>query len=76
MPIKIGPKMNYFLLIGCVLCGWAMLRVIGDERAHLVKELDRRLRREARAAPVPPPSPAEAAPPPPKQPAPAAKGKH
>lgn len=71
MPIMVCRKMDYFLLIGCVLCGWAMLGLIGDERTHLVKELDRRLRREARAAPPPPPPPsaADAA-------APAAKGKH
>jgi hypothetical protein len=50
--------MTYFLIISCVLCGWAMLRVIGSERVHLVKELERNLRREARMAPAAPNPPA------------------
>ncbi len=67
-------KMNYFLVIGCVLCGWAMLRVIGAERMHLVKDLEKNLRREAKRTP---PAPAPAAPDtPPAKAAPATKAKN
>lgn len=67
-------KMNYFLVIGCVLCGWAMLRIIGAERVQLVKDLEKNLRREARRAP-PPPAPDAADNPPAKAP-PATKAKN
>jgi len=67
--------MNYFLVISCVLCGWAMLRLMGSERAHLVKELERNLRREAKRA-LAAPSPPAAADSPPAKAAPATKGKN
>jgi hypothetical protein len=40
--------MNYFLVISCVVCGWAMLRLMGSERAQMVRDLERQLRREAK----------------------------
>jgi hypothetical protein len=67
--------MTYFLIISCVLCGWAMLRVMGSERAYLVKELERNLRREARRAPAAA-DPTAAADSPPAKAAPATKGKN
>ena len=48
--------MNYFLVISCVVCGWAMLRVIGSERSHLIQDLEARARK---AAEKPPPKPEE-----------------
>jgi hypothetical protein len=66
--------MNYFLVISCVLCGWAMLRVMGSERAQLVKDLEKNLRREARRAP-PAPNPVATNSPPAKA-APAIKAKN
>jgi hypothetical protein len=66
--------MNYFLVISCVLCGWAMLRVMGSERAQLVKDLEKNLRREARRAPpVPSLAPADS---PPAKVVPATKAKN
>jgi hypothetical protein len=66
--------MNYFLIIGCVLCGWAMLRVIGSERAQMVKDLERRLRRDAKMAALAAPGAATDSPP--AKAAPAAKPKN
>jgi hypothetical protein len=68
--------MNYFIITGCVVCGWAMLRMMGAERSRMVRDLEVRHRREAKkaaetsnadpsAAGIPPP----AAKPPPAQPA-------
>ncbi len=67
--------MNYFLIIGCVLCGWAMLRVMGDERTQMVNEVERQSSPGGRNGSAgrrrPPPLPAA---PPAKQPAATAKG--
>ncbi|MGD0139818.1 MAG: hypothetical protein ABSD28_13145 [Tepidisphaeraceae bacterium] len=42
--------MNYFIITGCVVCGWAMLRMMGTERSQMLRELEARLRREAKKA--------------------------
>jgi len=68
--------MNYFLIIGCVLCGWAMLRVIGSERAQMVKDLERRLRREAKMVQSAAAAPAAATDSPPTKAASATKAKN
>jgi hypothetical protein len=54
--------MTWFLVISCVVCGWAMLRIIGSERTTLIAELEARLKKEAPPPPPPPadPPPAEA----------------
>lgn len=48
--------MTYFLVIGCVVCGWAMLRIIGAERTIRLDELEARMKAEA-PKPPPPPKP-------------------
>ena len=42
--------MNYIILTSCVLCGWAMLRMMGSERSQMLRELEIRLWREAKKA--------------------------
>jgi len=42
--------MNYFIITGCVVGGWAMLRMIGTERSQMLRVLETRLRREAKKA--------------------------
>ncbi|MGA2442470.1 MAG: hypothetical protein ABSH08_16070 [Tepidisphaeraceae bacterium] len=42
--------MNYFLIIGCVVCGWAMLRMMGTERSQMLRDLEARHRRESKKA--------------------------
>jgi len=66
--------MNYFIITGCVVCGWAMLRMMGTERSQMLRELEARLRREAKkglqttdAEPVLLGSPSGASKPPPAQ---------
>jgi hypothetical protein len=59
--------MSYFLVISCVFCAWAMLRVVGDERTQMVKEVERQVRRVAKTAlPAPAGPPIAASPPPAK----------
>jgi hypothetical protein len=38
--------MTYFLTISCVVCGWAMLRLLGSERTLMMKAMESQLRRE------------------------------
>jgi 16S rRNA U1498 N3-methylase RsmE len=66
--------MNYFIIFGCVVCGWAMLRMMGTERSQMLRDMEARLRREAKKAaeqsnadPAPAASPAGAAKTPPTQ---------
>jgi len=53
--------MNYFLIISCVVSGWAILRVLGAERVQMVKTMESQLRRQEQHKPA---APAESAPPP------------
>jgi hypothetical protein len=50
--------MTYFLIISCVVSGWAMLRLLGTERSQMVKDLESQLRQEEAQQP-PPPKPAQ-----------------
>ena len=38
--------MTYFLIISCVMGGWAMLRLLGTERSQMIKDLESQLRLE------------------------------
>jgi hypothetical protein len=42
--------MTYFLAISCVVCGWAVLRILGSERSALMTDMEFRLRRAAKIA--------------------------
>jgi hypothetical protein len=64
--------MTYFLIISCVVCGWAMLSLLGMERTQLVQDMEAQLKRQKESQPPAQP----AAPPPPAQPPAKAKPKH
>jgi hypothetical protein len=64
--------MTYFLIISCVVSGWAMLSLLGTERTQMVKDLESQLRREEAQKPTPPAPPNAPAP----EPAPTPKPKH
>jgi hypothetical protein len=38
--------MNYLVLTSCLLCSWAMLRMMGSERSRMLTDLEARLRAE------------------------------
>jgi len=46
----IDRRMNYFIILGCVVCGWAMLRMMGTERSLMLRDLEARHRREHKKA--------------------------
>jgi hypothetical protein len=58
--------MTYFLIIGCVVCGWAVLRIIGSERTMLISDMETRLRKSGQnlsaAAAAPPAADAQTTP--------------
>jgi hypothetical protein len=45
--------MTYFLIISCVVSGWAMLRLLGTERSQMVKDLESQLRQQEAQQPPP-----------------------
>ena len=45
--------MIYFLIFSSVLCGWAMLRLMGGERAQRIREIEARVRKAAEPPPPP-----------------------
>jgi hypothetical protein len=47
--------MPYFITIACVVCGWAVLRIVGSERAALMIDMEARVRRAAKSLPAPTP---------------------
>jgi hypothetical protein len=52
--------MNYFLIISCVVSGWAILRLMGAERTQMVKSMESEMRRQQLQQK--PPAPVAAAP--------------
>jgi hypothetical protein len=53
--------MTYFLIISCVVSGWAMLRLMGSERTQMIKELEADLRKQQELEQQNSPPPAETA---------------
>jgi hypothetical protein len=52
--------MTYFIAFACVVCAWAVLRLLGSERAALMADMESRVRKAAKALPAPAPNtPAE-----------------
>ena len=41
---------NWFLVISCVICGWAMLRIVGGENTRMLKTLEMKILRDAKKA--------------------------
>jgi hypothetical protein len=41
---------NWFLVMGCVVGGWAMLRIVGGEHARMIRGLERKILRDAKEA--------------------------
>jgi hypothetical protein len=48
--------MTYAVAIGIVVCGWAMLSVLGGERERRLRELEAELPPRPADPPVPPPA--------------------
>jgi hypothetical protein len=61
--------MSYFLVIGCILCVWAVLLVMGSERTQRVREIEKRVRSQAKTQPIQPTKSPEAPAPAPLSPA-------
>jgi hypothetical protein len=53
----ISATMTFFLVLSCVVCAWAMLRVVGGERTQGIREIESRLKKEAEKPKVDPDEP-------------------
>ncbi len=53
----ISAPMTFFLVLSCVVCAWAMLRVVGGERTQQIREIESRLKKQAEKPKVDPDEP-------------------
>jgi hypothetical protein len=53
----ISATMTFFLILSCVVCAWAILRVVGGERTQQIRAIESRLKKEAEKPKVDPDEP-------------------